>query len=638
MKKIKFYLIFHCNLAFSSIEEDQIKEVIDKSYFPLLDAIESTNTKTGIEASAYTLEKLDLIAPNFIVQLKKLLSKNLVEIIASGYQQIIGPIVPYSVNLKNQQIGLAVYRKILNIKPKVAFLNEQVYSKSMVDLYNKFYEAICMEWNNPYSINAKHWDESYGFSPIMAKGVKSIMPLIWTNSILFQQFQRTAHAQNSMSDYMTMIDRFIKRGYKLLPIYSSDLEIFNFRPGRFHTENDITTDEWLNIKKIFSNLKQIGDFILPSQTLQYKQNTVIELTNASFPIIVKKQPKYTLSRWSSAGLGGHYINTLCYNCLESFKNKKSVKLWKMLLKYYGSDYRTHTTQKKWDEAITFLKKYNKNEYFSNKCETFFDNSDSNLEIPQNDPNKIKIENETYKITFLPKKGLALENVFKKGKKMLFGSVNHGELDYITHGADYYTGTTTIESSEFGRIANLNQSQNIMVKKINTQKFFIKGEIVLSDFAKEFRCWTIDFYDKKITLLDSVILEKPIKASIRMATFTLLPINKTKIFWYSCKNGGFYKEKFYINENMQISQHLPISVLQSSNGGLGVSDGYLEFGVGNKKIAKIYINKSYGYPLVLLQNSPDHSKNLTRVFFSVQELDDTLKPTTREFQISYTIFL
>ncbi len=337
MKKTNFYLIFHCNLSFSSIEEEQLKDVIHKCYFPLIETISQTNTKTGIELSGFTLEKLSLLEPKFLKELKKLLSLNLIEIIGSGYQQIIGPIAPYLVNLKNQQIGFKVYKKLLDLQPKIAFLNEQVFSKSMVDLYKKFYHAICMEWNNPYSINAHRFEESFGFSPIIAQGIKLTMPLVWTNSILFQQFQRTAHSQNTLDDYLVTIERYIRKGYKCLPIYSSDLEIFNFRPGRFHTENDIIDNEWQTISEIFTKLKELGNFVLPSQTLQFLQNKVIDITTPSVPIVVKKQTKYSLSRWSVSGLGGHYINTLCYNCLQTIKNKNSLATWKKLLQYYGSD-------------------------------------------------------------------------------------------------------------------------------------------------------------------------------------------------------------------------------------------------------------------------------------------------------------
>jgi len=632
MKKVKFYLIFHCNLAFSSIEEEQLTKVINKSYLPLLEVIKSTNTKTGIELSGYTLEKLIEYSRLFVDELKALIKSGLVELIGSGYQQIIGPIVPYLVNVKNQQLGLKIYKRFLGIKPSVAFLNEQVFSKSMIDVYKRFYDCICMEWNNPYSLNASSWDESFGFAPAIAKGVKSNMPVIWTNSILFQQFQRTATKLNTLENYLSMIERFINKGYRYIPIYSSDVEVFNFRPGRFNTENTIISNEWENIEKIILALKNYGEFLLPNEILQFvNKNIVLDLTHPTQPIIVKKQPKYSLSRWSVAGLGGHYINTLCHNCYENIKVKTDENLWKNLLKFWGSDYRTHTTFNKWQDAVSYLKKCTNKEY---KMGDFLDAKPIDFDEKIG---KITLKGNNCSVTFLTAKGLALESVYKNKKKLLFGSVNHGELDYISHGADYYTGTTTIESCQFGRLANLNPACNVEVKMIKENKFFVKGKNYISDWATEEKNWVVDFDLKKIEIYNTLELSKPTKASIRMSTFTLLPVNKNSKFWYTCKNGGYFKEKFFIDRNTSILHHLPISILQSSNGGLGVTDGYLSFGIEKSTIARIFINKAYGSPLVLLQNSPDHDKHLTRVFFSTQEFDDTLKPTRTTFKINYTIF-
>lgn len=631
MKKVKFYLIFHCNLAFSSIDEKLLTQVINKSYFPLLEMIKSTKTKTGIEFSGYTLEKLMEYSPLFIDELKHLINSGLVEFIGSGYQQIIGPLVPYLVNIKNQQFGLKVYKRFLGIKPSVAFLNEQVFSKSMVDVYKKFYNCICMEWNNPYSINASLWDESFGFAPAIVKGIKFKMPVIWTNSILFQQFQRTAYELNTLENYLSMIERFINKGYKCLPIYSSDVEVFNFRPGRFHTENKIVSNEWENIRKIILALKNYGEFLLPSEILKFvNKNIVLDLTHPSQPVIVKKQPKYSLSRWSVAGLGGHYINTLCHNCYENIKFKVDNNLWKNLLKFWGSDYRTHTTLDKWQDALGYLKKFNSQFTMVNFSDAKPINFDEKI-------GKITLKGNNCSATFLITKGLALESVYKNKKKLLFGSVNHGELDYISHGADYYTGTTTIESCQFGRLANLNPACNVEVKSIGKNKFFVKGINYLSDWATEEKIWVVDFDLKKIVIYNTLELSKPVKASIRMSTFTLLPVNKNNKFWYACKNGGHYKERFFIEKNTSILHHLPISLLQSSNGGIGVTDGYLSFGTGKSTIIKLFIDKTFGCPLVLLQNTPDHDKHLTRVFFSTQEFDDTLKATSTIFKISYSIF-
>ncbi|RLA77336.1 MAG: glycoside hydrolase family 57, partial [Epsilonproteobacteria bacterium] len=138
-----FYKIYHGNLAFSAIEEETLPEVIDKTYFPLLELIEKDNLKVGLELSAYSLEKVQELRPNWIAKFKELHSKGLIELIGSGYMQLIGPLVPYEININNQKIGLEIYNNILGIVPTIAYINEQVFSKSMVDIYVEAgYKAI----------------------------------------------------------------------------------------------------------------------------------------------------------------------------------------------------------------------------------------------------------------------------------------------------------------------------------------------------------------------------------------------------------------------------------------------------------------------------------------------------------------
>ena len=95
------YKIFHANLAFSSIEEEKIGEVIDKSYFPLLDFLEKNEKiKIGLEISGYSLEKIMCTRPEWIKKFKCLHSSGKIELLASGYMQIIGPLVPHIINKK----------------------------------------------------------------------------------------------------------------------------------------------------------------------------------------------------------------------------------------------------------------------------------------------------------------------------------------------------------------------------------------------------------------------------------------------------------------------------------------------------------------------------------------------------------
>lgn len=626
-----FYIIFHGNLAFSSIEEEDIGEVIDRCYFPLLELAKKKDVKIGLELSGYSLEKIKELRPKWIDSFKKLYSKNKIELIGSGYMQLIGPLVPYEVNLQNQLVGLEVYKEILNIVPKIAFVNEQVFSKSMVDIYNEVgYEGLAMEWNNAYSIHST-WYREYEKSPVLVKGEdkKSILPLIWTDSILFQQFQRVVHEELNMEEYSNFVNNYIEFGYKTIPIYSSDIEIFDYRPGRFETEASIKNNEWDNISNIVKNLQTKGDFILPSQSLQFLQkDIVLDLPNSEFPILVKKQEKYSLSRWAACGRGANYINTLCYRYMLDNGIDKN------LLKYWGSDFRTHTTLKKWNKAINFLtSRIKKIDRVKSK---FILSND--IEIYRHDKFLI-FENKEYKILFNLQKGLTLHKIYKNGKYLAFGTVKHGDMQHIGLGADFYTGTTTIESAQYGKCSDLQAIDEYSFKKADQHVYEISTNIVLGDIASEFKKWTIDFNKQEIKLYISLEVKKMVWGSIRAGTLTLLPQKKDDILWYECKNGGNKYERFYLRDNTQIVHPFAKSLLQSSRSGIGVTDGKLFFGTDKKVICALTINKYKSSPFVMLQSSTDMTKRLTRVFFGLQEIDDTLKEyRNKTFNLEYSVMI
>ena len=624
-----FYQIYHANLAFSAVEEEELENVIDKTYFPLLSLIENKKVKTGIELSGYTLEKIQQLRPRWIAKFKELIEKELVELIGSGYMQIIGPLVPYEVSLQNQIIGLKTYQKIVGLVPSVAFVNEQAFSRSMVDLYKDVgYKAIAMEWNNAYSLRReKHWEKKYAFQPVLAKGIKSSIPLLWTDTILFQKFQRVVHGDIELEYYIKNIKNYTDQGYLALPIYSSDLEIFNYRPGRFETEAIIECDEWKRVSQILGMLCDYGKFYLPSEILQQtlEKNILLDLTTASAPILVKKQNKYSLSRWAACGRGANYINTLCYNYYSQYGVDKN------LLKYWGSDFRTHTTQKKWDRAIQFLQShviiYKKDTKISNNSNTTLKEQNSKLIFEKND----------IKIIFNRCKGLALDSVYKYNNKLQFGTVKHGDLDYIAHGADFFTGSSTIESAETKKLTDLYMVNDYDFVKLEKNRYKLSTIINIKKDIKECKSWIIDLEQLTLTLDIKLTFKDFILGSIRLGSLTLLPQSKNNSFWYECKNGGEIYERFYIGNQTEIIHNQAKSLLQSSNGGIGITDGVLRFGCDKETICEIHIDQKVSYPFAMIQNSYDYQKHLTRVYFSVQELDDTLKYSdNREFKLRYNI--
>ena len=67
---LNVFALFHLNLAFSSIEEEQRAEVVRNCYGPLLDLAER-HGPIGIEATAYTLLAAQKCDPGWLARLAK---------------------------------------------------------------------------------------------------------------------------------------------------------------------------------------------------------------------------------------------------------------------------------------------------------------------------------------------------------------------------------------------------------------------------------------------------------------------------------------------------------------------------------------------------------------------------------------
>ena len=89
--KLNVFALFHLNMAFSSIEEEQRPEVVARCYWPLLNLPAAIDAPIAIEATGYTLECIAAIDRNWIAELRRLISLGAVELIGSGFAQLIGP-------------------------------------------------------------------------------------------------------------------------------------------------------------------------------------------------------------------------------------------------------------------------------------------------------------------------------------------------------------------------------------------------------------------------------------------------------------------------------------------------------------------------------------------------------------------
>ena len=79
--------------------------MIARCYWPLLELAEA-HGPIGLEATGFTLEEIAARDPAWIAEARRLIADGRIELIGSGYAQIIGPLVPAPVtaaNLRHRQ-------------------------------------------------------------------------------------------------------------------------------------------------------------------------------------------------------------------------------------------------------------------------------------------------------------------------------------------------------------------------------------------------------------------------------------------------------------------------------------------------------------------------------------------------------
>lgn len=665
MSKLKLYSVFHLNLAFSSIPESQLPIVIERCYWPLLRLAKKFKGAIAIEATGYTIEKINELDPKWIEELSNLLKNDFCEFVGSGYSQLIGPLVPFEVNEKNLSIGSKIYKKILGVSPKVAYINEQSYSRGLIKIYSDAgYDAVIMEWDNSYQWHPE-WDRNLRYSPQrISDGDGNSIQVIWNSSIAFQKFQRYAHGEMDLSEYVEYLEsNFDKNISRFFPLYGSDSEVFDFRPGRYLNEPEKLQGEWQKIGKLFSALSKKGNMslITPKKLLGIEQEKILRLDSAQYPIVVKKQEKYNIVRWALTGRDDIGSNTMCYRIFsklkiiqmdnilmkmkESYEKENGVDLWKSLCFLWGSDFRTHTEERKYVEFKKNLAWINE---VVDSIASLKDSSES-----ENTPGKrnrdfnpavsgkiIGVKTSAVDLKLNKRRGLTIDSlVFKKiSSKPLIKILPHGYYEKISFGADFYTGHTIIEAPLMSKVTDLNQ---VKVSGFKNQNFsVIDGEVGM-DLGKVKKAVTVYTNESRVDIGLNFSFEKYVIASFRTGIITLNPeaFDRETLF-FRCHNGGKNPETFYLKDVDMIDVR-PVSLLVTAQNILGNTTGCLEIGDSEKSIF-LKNNPADLAALPMIHYAKIDDTYFLRVLYSLSEIDETsllrdkvARPAEFRFNLSIT---
>ena len=639
------YNFFHLNLAYSAIEEEARPRVIEQCYWPLLRLARKRNLPFGIELSGYTLEVTQALDPRWVEELKSLVKEGPCELIGSGYAQVIGPLVPHEVTSANLRLGHAVYERILGVRPRIALINEQAFSAGSLPAYRSAgYEAVIMEWNNPASANPD-WNPEMRFLPQRALDPKGEnLPLIWNKSIAFQKFQRYVHGELELDEILEYIKGHISEADRAMSLYGNDVEIFDFRPGRYMTEAPISEEsEWLRITRLYDALGDVADvsFIAPGQALELigrpGAGNEIALGTASHPVPVKKQNKYNVLRWAVTGRNDLEINTRCERLTQALLEKDATDDdWQDLCYLWSSDFRTHITKSRWAKYQDRLSAFEKKHIPSEK-KSRVQSSRPGVSRSVNDQERfvlgnirlekkgrlLKIDGERLKITLNCHRGLALESFVDMAvaERSLFGTLRHGFFDDIRWGADYYSGHLIFESPGRHKITDL-----VAVSPYAGQQdglIVISASIPLSDGLLR-KKWILDDLAGLLRLCVELEINQDVLGSLRLGHVTLNPhAFDEKTLFYRTQNGGQEMETFPLTDQ-GFDHGQSLSFLISAQHAVGITGGCFEFG-DKAKTLRIGLDRSQAVLPGLVTHQKVGASHFTRLALSAREVDDTSHP-------------
>ncbi|MFY7867773.1 hypothetical protein [Roseateles sp.] len=658
------YLLFHLNLAFSSIKTEAHPEVIQKCYWPLLNLIERRDLPIGIELTGWTLSQIAELDPAWVAKFKSLLQQGRCELIGSGWTQMIGPLVPAEVNQWNQRLGREAYQAHLGLLPKIVLVNEMVFSSGMVDIYREAgYEGLVMDRDN-VRLALGQTSTPITSTPTHALGCQGqSLPVLWGDSILFQSLQRVVHGDKSMAEYLAYVRKRADKDGTILPIYCNDAEIFDYRPGRFKTEAQLQEPvEWARLEQVCDRLQsELGlRWLSPSQALiaaqQNRPKDARQLSSIAHPVPVKKQAKYNLNRWAVTGRNDLFLNSTCHQLCKALLSRPTPAQqqddtdWRELCELWASDLRTHITEPRWQKAMARLqalcakldladpslatsssKEADANDSQWQSLDTVVPPEGLRIEAEECGI-YLRVESKAIRLRLNMRRGLAIDALAFQSDQFvpMLGSLPQGYFDSIEYGADFYTGVVLLEAPvKRERVADLEWVEPQF--SCDAGRMLIRVRLPFAGGVLE-KQLSLDAHSETLrTSYEFMDLQRPM-GTLRVSILTFLNDNLVPPLTIACRQGSFGVEEFVLDREAR--HDAPASVLVSSLSGFGATDGELRIGDSRGPRLLLSWDPAVCAAMPMLSHLHASPRDFTHLKFSLCELDDTVREggTLRRFEL------
>jgi hypothetical protein len=201
---------------------------------------------------------------------------------------------------------------------------------------------------------------------------------------------------------------------------------------------------------------------------------------------------------------------------------------------------------------------------------------------------------------------------------IIGTISQGYFSSIELGADFYSGGVVIEiPGERIRMTDLEWVTPNMQQVDNN--LIITANISINDCTISKKI-ILDTKSERIKLsYDLPGWERPL-GTVRLGIVIFLPEWDSSHFNVYCKNGGVNTETFQLDHVVNHSQ--AASTLVSSTAALGATDGRVTIKNSSGHGISLDWNSADCAATPMLQHQISHNHYLTRILFSLCELDDT----------------
>jgi hypothetical protein len=630
-KQARLICLFHLNLAFSSLEEEAHADVVRRCYHPMLDLVEQAGFPIAVEATGWTLRRIAAVDGSWIERARELLAGGVLELVGSAHAQCAAPLLPAEVNVWNLRLGREVYGELLGVAPRVALVCEQVFSPGLVPLYlDAGYEAIIVDWDNAYRSH-RDWPREHRRHIQRALGGGASIPVVWSESIAFQKFQRFAHGELSLQRYADFVRDVAGSNGGALMLYANDAEVFDHRPGRFAAEPALEEGEWLRIAEGLRALREqgVGVPALPSDLLDQlhepQAGHELRLEAADQPIPVKKQDKYNVTRWAVTGRDDIGINTRCWRLYDRLSRDgcTDADTWRELCELWASDFRTHITELRWNAYLERLGEMERRwsveppEDGLPLC--------ADVAMPagavSREGNFLEMRSGELALRLNMRRGLAIETFIdaRASARPLLGTLEHGYFHTIELGADFYSGHLVQEAPVRQKVTDLEQVEpSVGLDERGCLCALATVSTPLGAIEKAVR---LDGRDGSVQLEWKLGFSELPLGSLRLGHVTLCPeAFDPQTLWYATHNGGSALEQHKVC-GPGFDHGGAVSALVSARQGLGLTEGVILIGDANRTL-RVEIDQACARVLGLVSWTPAGERWLCRLSFALTESDDT----------------